>query len=43
MIDKAVTVPREKVGQAFERADEATMRAVSQGLVAFLDSEGALP
>jgi mRNA interferase MazF len=42
MIDKAVTVPREKVGKVFGRVDEATLRAVSQALVAFFDLEGAL-
>jgi mRNA interferase MazF len=40
MLDKAVSVPREKVGKAFGRLDTATMQAVSKGLVAFLDLEG---
>lgn len=42
MIDKAVTVPREKIGRAFGRVDEATMRAVSQALVTFFDLEGTM-
>jgi len=40
MIDKAVTVPREKIGKAFGRLDEATMRHIGDALVAFLGLEG---
>jgi mRNA interferase MazF len=36
MIDRAVSLPREKVGGVFGRVDEATMRMVSRTLVAFL-------
>src|ERR1700722_10220945 len=41
MIDKAVTVPREKIGKTFGRLDETVMLAVSRSLVAFFDLEGA--
>ena len=36
MIDKATSVPREKVGQAFGRLDDETVRAVDRALLAFL-------
>lgn len=36
MIDKAVSVPREKVVQAIGRLDDGLMLAVSRALVAFL-------
>ena len=41
MIDKAVSVPREKIGEAFGRLDGDTMTAVSRALVAFFGLEGA--
>jgi mRNA interferase MazF len=41
MLDKAVSVPREKIGPAFGRLDDATMREVSRSLAAFLGLEGA--
>jgi mRNA interferase MazF len=41
MIDKAVTVPREKIGKTFGRLDETAMLAVSRALVAFFGLEGA--
>ena len=41
MIDKAIAVPREKIGRAFGRLDAATMRAVSRALVLFFDLEDA--
>ncbi len=37
MIDKAVSVPREKIGNPFDHLDKATMRSVSRALVAFFD------
>ena len=40
MIDRAVSLPREKVGAAFGRLDDDTMRTVSRALVAFLGLEG---
>jgi len=36
MIDKAVTVPRTKIGERIGRADSATMRAVDAALAGFL-------
>ena len=41
MIDRAVSLPREKVGAAFGRLEDDTMRTVSRALVAFLGLEGA--
>lgn len=41
MIDKATTVPREKIGKAFGRVDSATMQAVSRTLLLFLGLEEA--
>jgi mRNA interferase MazF len=41
MIDKAVSVPREKISKPFGRVDETIMRAVSRSLVAFLGLEQA--
>jgi mRNA interferase MazF len=35
MIDKAVTVPRSKIGQRIGRADLGTMRAVDTALAGF--------
>lgn len=36
MVDKATTVPREKVGQAFGRLDDTTLVGVNRGLAVFL-------
>jgi mRNA interferase MazF len=36
MIDRAVSLPRDKVGAVFGRLDEDTIRTVSRALVAFL-------
>lgn len=36
MVDKAHTVPREKVGEPIGRLDEATMLAVTRALAVFL-------
>lgn len=36
MIDKAVSVPREKIGQAVGKLDDATLSSVSRALMAFL-------
>lgn len=36
MIDKAQTVPREKVGEPFGRLDDTTMLAVTRALAVFL-------
>jgi mRNA interferase MazF len=36
MIDKAQTVPREKVGETFGRLDDATMLAITRALAVFL-------
>jgi len=36
MIDKAVSVPREKIGRAIGTLDDATMSSVSRALIAFL-------
>ena len=36
MIDKAQTVPREKLGEPFGRLDDATMLAVTRALAVFL-------
>jgi len=36
MIDKAVTVPRAKIGQRIGHADVGTMRAVDIALAGFL-------
>ncbi len=43
MIDKAVTVPREKVGAVFGHLDDTMMRAVGRALVAFLGLEDVTP
>ena len=40
MIDKAVTLPRARIGQQIGRVDAATMQAVSRALVAFFGLEG---
>lgn len=42
MIDKAVTVPRGKIGEIFGKLDDDTMRTVSRALVAFFDLEGVM-
>jgi len=42
MIDKAVSVPREKLGMPFGRLDEETMRQVSRALVVFFDLAAAM-
>ena len=36
MIDKAMTIPREKIGAVIGRLDEKTMLAVNQALTVFL-------
>jgi mRNA interferase MazF len=36
MIDKAMTLPREKVGEAFGRLDDSVMIAVNRALALFL-------
>ncbi len=36
MIDKAVTVPREKIGQRLGRVDAVTLQAVGSALAVFL-------
>ena len=36
MVDKAQTVPREKIGETFGRLDDATMLAVTRALAVFL-------
>lgn len=41
MVDKATTVPREKIGSTIGRLDSGVMLAVSKALVAFLGLEGA--
>lgn len=41
MIDRAVSLPRERVGGVFGRVDAATMRIVSRTLVAFLGLDDA--
>ena len=41
MIDKAVSVPRAKIGKAFGQLDDDTMKAVGRALVAFFDLDGA--
>ena len=40
MIDKAMSVPREKVGRAFGRLSENAMRAVDRALLGFLGLGG---
>jgi len=39
MIDKAVSVPREKIGKVFGHLDDTMMLAVSRALTAFLGLE----
>jgi mRNA interferase MazF len=39
MIDRAIALPREKIGAVFGRLDDATMFTVSRALAAFLDLE----
>jgi mRNA interferase MazF len=39
MIDKAMTIPRERVGAVIGRLDDALMHAVGQALAAFLGLE----
>src|SRR5580658_9067827 len=36
MIDKAISIPREKVGRVFGRLEDASVREVSRALFAFL-------
>jgi mRNA interferase MazF len=36
MVDKATTVPREKVGEAFGRLDDMNLVAVNRALAVFL-------
>jgi len=36
MVDKATTVPREKVGKTFGRLDDTTLLAVNRALAVFL-------
>jgi len=40
MIDKAISLPREKVGPAFGRLDQNAMRSVDRALLAFLGLGG---
>jgi len=42
MVDKAIAVPRERVGAAFGRLDAHVMRTVSKALVVFFDLEAAV-
>jgi len=42
MIDKAVSVPREKIGKPFGKLDDATMREVGLALVGFFGLEGII-
>jgi len=39
MVDRAVSLPREKVGTVFGELDEATMRVVNRTLAVFLGLE----
>lgn len=39
MIDKAVSVPRDKIGKVFGRLDDHTLSAVGRALAAFLGLE----
>ena len=41
MVDKAISVPRAKIGGTFGRLDAAIMRGVSRALVGFFDLGGA--
>jgi mRNA interferase MazF len=41
MLDKAVSVPRARVGRTFGRLDTSTMRAVNTALIAFFDLDEA--
>ena len=41
MIDKAVTIPRERAGAVFGRPEEADLRRVGEALMAFLGLTGA--
>lgn len=41
MIDKAATLPRDKVGQVIGHVDPQTMQSVDKALVAFLGLEAA--
>ncbi len=36
MIDKAITVPRAKIGARMGRVDSATMQAISKAVIGFL-------
>jgi mRNA interferase MazF len=40
MIDRAVTVPRTKIGPVFGRLDDVSMLAVSRALATFLGLDG---
>ncbi|HET8997236.1 MAG TPA: type II toxin-antitoxin system PemK/MazF family toxin [Acetobacteraceae bacterium] len=42
MLDKAISVPRAKIGKTVGCLDTATMRAVSRGLIAFFDLDEML-
>lgn len=41
MLDKAIAVPRERIGKVLGRLDGATMQVVSRGFAVFLGLEGA--
>jgi mRNA interferase MazF len=40
MIDKAVTVPRNKIGRVFGRLDDATLSTINRALAALLGLDG---
>ncbi len=40
MVDKATSIPREKVGRTFGRLDDTSMRAVDRALMSFLGLGG---
>ncbi len=42
MLDKAVAVPRERIGRVFGRLDGAAMQAVSRALVVFFGLDGMI-
>ena len=41
MIDRAVAIPREKIGPVFGHVDMGTMRVIGRALLRFLDLESA--
>jgi len=42
MLDKSITIPREKIGKVFGHLDRTTMQLVSRGLIKFFGLDDAV-